>query len=149
MAFLVRPTNVLLVVPLFFSLALTRRAMTAFVLGGLPLAAVFLSYNYIVFGHPLQTGYGVTELWRHFVIAGAATRLNAYLHWTSMTMTPLMVIGWLALPFVRSVERWKRGLLLSWFLVFLIPYSLYDIYNEWWYTRFLLRAMPRSFSAAC
>ena len=51
-AFLVRPTNVLLLLPLAFCLPLKPRTLLLFGLGGLPLAVVFGIYNYAAFGNP-------------------------------------------------------------------------------------------------
>jgi len=72
MAFLVRPSNVLLLIPILFSIRLCPKTLLLFFLGGLPFAGVFC----------------------------------------------------------------------AWFGVFLLFYSCYFYYAEWWYTRFLLPGMP-------
>ncbi|MDQ5979869.1 MAG: 2 protein, partial [Verrucomicrobiota bacterium] len=55
---LVRPTNLLLVLPALVALAPNRRAWLAFVAGGLPFAAFLACYNHALYGRILTTGYG-------------------------------------------------------------------------------------------
>jgi hypothetical protein len=141
-AFLVRPTNVVMLAPLAFCVRWNVRRLGLFILGGSPLAAVFLTYNQLVFGHPLQTGYNLIGLQGLFTLKGFSARFNGYLYWIAVTMSPLLLIGWLGVAFLRSVERWRRALLIVWFGVFLIFYAGYDVFDEWWYTRFLLPAYP-------
>lgn len=57
-------------------------------------------------------------------------------------MSPLILIGWLGLPFCRSVAWRDRAMIFAWFGCFFLFYCTYDIYEEWWYTRFLLPAYP-------
>ncbi|MEP7272222.1 MAG: hypothetical protein ABI882_12025, partial [Acidobacteriota bacterium] len=141
-AFLVRPTNILFLAPLIFCVPLRPRTIALFVLGGLPLAGVFLSYNFVVFGNPLQTGYGNIDLALRFHRDGMLRRMNSYLYWMAVTLSPLVLAGWLMAAFLRSVEWRRRAVLIAWFAPFLLLYSAYDFYDEWWYTRFLLPAYP-------
>lgn len=142
LAFLVRPANILLLAPLLFCIPLRLRSIALFVLGGSPLAAVFFAYNYIVFGHPLRTGYSVIGLTRHFIISGMSIRFSSYAYWLSVTMTPLVLVAWLGVAFLRSVDWRRRALLIAWFGTFLIFYCGYEIFEEWAGTRFLLPGYP-------
>lgn len=142
MALLVRPTNILLLAPLIFCLRLKLKWLFLFALGGLPMAAIFLFYNYAAFGHPLQTGYGAISL-QHFITArGLGLRAGHYLYWLMMTMSPLLLLGWVAVAADRLVEWRNRALLIAWFGAFLAFYLCYNIYDAWWYTRFLLPGYP-------
>ncbi|MEP7272221.1 MAG: hypothetical protein ABI882_12020 [Acidobacteriota bacterium] len=141
-AFLVRPANIVFLAPLLFCLPLRPRAILHFALGGLPLGLLFLSYNYVVFGHPLQTGYSAINLQGAFESTGLMERFRFYIYWIAVTMSPVVLGGWLASAFLRKVEWRLRALLIAWLASFLIFYSAYDIYGVWWYTRFLLPAYP-------
>jgi len=79
-----RPTSALVVVAVGVHLLLThRRALVAFILGGLPLAAALLAYNLHYFGQPLAFGQmmlehvarektGAASMWQTPLAEGAA-----------------------------------------------------------------------------
>ena len=141
-AFLVRPSSILLLIPILLSLRLSPKTLLFFFLGGLPFAGVFCAYNAAAYGHPLMTGYvalGVQDLVR---LSYFTVRFHHYIYWLTVTMSPLPLVGWLCVAVDRNVELRDRALLISWFGVFLLFYSCYFYYAEWWYTRFLLPAMP-------
>ena len=140
--FLVRPTNLFVLAPLLFSLPLKPRALFYFFLGGLPLAGIFLAYNLAAYGHPLRTGYGTIQLQNAVMIQDFTKRLGSYAHWLMVTLSPLPMLGWLGLAFNRKVVWRDRALLLAWFGAFFLFYCCYDVYGDWWYTRFLLPAIP-------
>lgn len=142
LAFLVRPTSALLLIPLSLSLRLTKRALLLFLLGGLPFAAVFFAYNALFYGHPLATGYTAIGLESLITLYGFTARLRHYLYWLGVTMSPLPLIGYAGFAFARRVKLRDRAMLISWFAVFLLFYSCYAFYDEWWYTRFLLPGLP-------
>jgi hypothetical protein len=149
MAFLVRPTNILLLVPLAFCLRLKPKALFYFVLGGLPLAAIFCGYNYAAYGHPLRTGYGSINLQDELGISGYSMRFKHYIYWIALTMSPVLLAGWLGAAANRLLKWRERALLIAWFSIFLIFYSSYNIYEDWWYTRFLLPGYPGLVLGAC
>src|SRR5262249_25614659 len=62
-AVLVRPLDLLLLLPLAFAMPLDRRRIAAFAAGGLPSAAVLAVYDTVCYGSPLATGYGLTGHW--------------------------------------------------------------------------------------
>src|SRR5262249_33834682 len=142
MAFLVRPTSVLLVVPILLSIRLAPRTLLYFLLGGLPLAVIFLAYNNEAYGNPLLMGHAVTGHQHELRLTGFTTRFNHYLYWVSMTMSPLLPLGWLLVAANGKVHWRIRAMLITWFGLFLIFYSCYTHYNYWWYTRFLLPGYP-------
>ncbi len=142
MAFLVRPSSVLLLIPIFLSLRLSPKSLLLFFLGGLPLAGVFIAYNTAAYGHPLMTGYVATGHQSLVMLTDFTIRFRHYIYWLSITMSPLPLLGWLAVTLDRNVKLRDRAMLFSWFGVFLLFYSCYFYYDEWWYTRFLLPGMP-------
>ncbi len=142
LTFLIRPTGVLLLPPILFCLRLKPRILLYFILGGLPLAAIFFAYNAIAYGHPLQTGYTMIGLHDEMKVAGFATRLGFYAYWLTMTLSPLILLGWLGVAANSKVCQRIRLMIITWFGAYLIFYASYGIYGSWWYTRFLLPAIP-------
>jgi hypothetical protein len=142
MAFLTRPSNLLLLIPILFSLRLNIKSMFFFFLGGLPVAAIFFAYNFVTNGSLLMTGYWASGTQNLMKTTGFTDRFNSYLHWINVTMSPLPLIGWLLVAADRKLEWRNRVMLISWFAAFFIFYSCYDIYGAWWYTRFLLPGYP-------
>jgi Bacterial membrane protein YfhO/Dolichyl-phosphate-mannose-protein mannosyltransferase len=141
MAVLARPSSMLLLIPILFSLRLTLKSILFFILGGLPLAAIFFIYNIVTNNHPLPTGYWATR--NYFMkTTGFIDRFNSYRYWINVTMSPLPLLGWLVVAADRKVEWRNRAMLVSWFGAFFLFYCCYDIYGTWWWTRFLLPAFP-------
>jgi 4-amino-4-deoxy-L-arabinose transferase-like glycosyltransferase len=141
-AFLIRPTHILLLLPIFFSLRLTPRTLFYFGLGGLPVAAVFFIFNTITYGHPLMTGYVATNHQGYFMLSIFTERFRDYIYWVSKLMSPFLLLGWLAIVINREISWRNRALLLIWFGTFLLFYSFYSHYDERWYGRFLLPGIP-------
>jgi len=142
MAFLTRPSSVLLLIPLLFSLRLKFKTILCFVLGGLPAAAIFFTYNIVAHSHPLPTGYWANGVQNLVKTTGFTDRFNFYHYWIKVTMSPLPLLGWLVVAADRKVEWRNRAMLVFWFGAFFLFYSCYDVYKAWWYTRFLLPAYP-------
>ena len=139
-AVLVRPTNSLLVLPLLLALPFERRILLRFVLGGFPFAAFLFTTNQIANGNPFRSGYG--DVLGGLSVGYFAVRIRHYAFWLSALGTPLLVLGWMAVAGVRSLPRRDRLILILWPAVFLIFYCLYQPYDTWWYTRFLLPGVP-------
>lgn len=141
-AFLIRPTSVLLLLPILLCLQWNLRTFFLFGLGGAPLAAIFFGYNLLAYGNPLQTGYTSIGLQTEIQAAGFTARLGSYASILTTTMGPLLLPGWAALAISTRVSGRTRAMLLAWFGAFLLFYCFYDVYGPWWYTRFLLPAYP-------
>src|SRR5262249_36288793 len=142
LAFLVRPSSVLLLIPIFFSIRLSPKTLLFFFLGGLPFAGVFFAYNAAAYGHPLMTGYVATRHQDLVMLSNFPIRFRHYIYWLTATMSLTPLLGWLGVAMDREVKLRDRALLISWFGVFLLFYCCYFHYAEWWYTRFLLPGMP-------
>lgn len=141
-AFLVRPSNVLLLIPLCLCLRWQAKILPLFLLGGLPFAGIFCAYNWAAYGHPLLTGYVATRHQDLLLLRDFTIRFRHYVYWLTVTMSPLPLLAWLGVWLNRQVKRRDRALLITWFGVFLLFYSCYFYYAEWWYTRFLLPGLP-------
>jgi 4-amino-4-deoxy-L-arabinose transferase-like glycosyltransferase len=135
----VRPSNILLAIPLAVAMQFRMRDLLRFTLGALPLGVLLMIFNAAMYGSPFTTGYGsITE--------------NLSLHspcfhdqtlWLVKLLTPLMLPGGLLVIFDRRADAWRhRALLPVWFGVYLIFYSLWPVCDAWWYSRFLLPAIP-------
>ncbi len=132
----VRPTNVLLAIPL--AIALPRTNLWRAIAGAVPFAIALMVFNDVVYGGPFVTGYGSAL---HIVSLGS---MAPCLGEQSMSMlkllTPIIFPGGLLVMFDRRVGRRHRALLVSWFAIFLAYYALWPVCDAWWYTRFLLPA---------
>ena len=141
-AVLVRPTNLLLAVPLAFALPWTARALALFLLGGVPFAAALAAYDVRCYGSALQSGYGKTGVLDALALGNFPPRLRHYGGWILRSLTPLVPLAWLGLALDRRAARRDRALLLSWFGFFFLFYCLYEPYDSFWFVRFLLPAAP-------
>jgi hypothetical protein len=141
MGVLVRPTNVVLLVPLLIALPNWRKAWVSFAAAGLPFAVFFLAYNRSAFGSASTSGYGAIlaggMAWANF-----PERARHYGYWIARLLSPFVPLGWMALAGDRRAPPRDRALLLTWFLGFFLFYSFYGPYEAWWYTRFLLPGLP-------
>lgn len=127
-AVLVRPTSILMLVPL----ALTVRHRVLFILGGIPTALILAWYNLVAFGSLLASGYDAGGATRDFALAYFVPRALHYAWWTIQLLSPVVLLAVIS----------RRWMLLAWFAAFFLFYSFYLWYDEWWYTRFLLPAYP-------
>lgn len=139
MAVLVRPTNLLLVLPA--ALALPRRTThwIAFILGGLPGGLFLAGYNHAVYGSILVSGYG--SIGSLFGAEHVLPTLWHYATWLPVVATPL-VFAAVALPWL-SLDGRSKSVLLTWSGTVFLFYSAYTCTHEtWWYLRFVLPALP-------
>src|SRR5262245_44963006 len=140
--FLVRPTQLLLLLPMAFALPLNRRTVLFAILGAIPPVAVFLAYDLVAYGHVFATGYGAVGLFGLVNLRYFPARFVHYTYWLAFTMSPLLLAGWLCSIFYRRITLGTRLLLASWFGSFFAFYTCYYYYDEWWYTRYLLPGLP-------
>ena len=141
MAVLVRPTDVLLAPALALALSWRPRAVMLLALGGLPFAIFLGFWNREVYGNALSTGYsgllGHELAWANF-----GPRFRHYGYWTVAQLSPLVVIGWLAAPCAKHARRRDAVMLIVWFSAFFLFYCFWGPSDAWWYTRYLIPALP-------
>lgn len=139
LAVLVRPTNVLVLLPVAIALQPTARTWIAFALGGLPGAVFLAAYNHALYGSFFASGYGdVSSL---FALRHLPPTLWHFARWVPVVATPL-VLAALALPWLKT-DRRRKFVLLAWAVPLMLLYAAYEPTKEtWWYLRFILPALP-------
>jgi len=142
LAVLVRPTSILLAVPLAAALPLSAPALALFVLGGTPFAAAFAAYNLHCYGGLFLTGYQKGTLSADLALHFFFPRFRHYSLWLARTLTPIVPLAWIAAACDRRVARRERLLLLSWRAAFFFFYCFYQPYDSFIFLRFLLPAVP-------
>lgn len=101
-----------------------------------------LALNTARYGSPLATGYGSTEAL--FTRAHVDANLLRYPRWVLETHTPFVLLA-LAAPWtLRHDPARARLAWLSLMAAALLTatYLAYTVFDDWWYTRFLLPALP-------
>lgn len=140
MAVLVRPTNVLLALPMAVALGLDFRRYLWVALGGVPGGAFFAYYNWHVYGSPFKTGYGdvSTAFSRDFV----SHNLAHFAQWIPALLT-FVIVAALVAPFFRAARQRDLAVLGLWAVILTGFYAFYFHSGEtWWYLRFILPAFP-------
>ncbi|HKO58570.1 MAG TPA: hypothetical protein VJ276_22075 [Thermoanaerobaculia bacterium] len=136
----VRPTNLLMALPLAIALRWRWPLLWRAALGAIPIGAALAWYQAVQFGSPFRTGYGgVGEMLQASIIAKCAPH---HLLWLAKTMSPLAILGLLFAVADRRLERRMRILLPAWIGIFFLFYMAYDICADWWDIRFLLPGIP-------
>jgi len=137
---LVRPTNVLLGLPVLIALGFRPRLWLAATAGGLPSALFLGYYNWRVYGSPWTIGYtGVSN------VMGATFVPHNLVHfarWIPTLQSPLSVLLFIA-PFTALGRQRNVAVLFSWATALIGFYLFYFHSGEhWWYLRFILPAFP-------
>ena len=139
-AVLVRPTNLLLAVPVVLALGTQWRSYLWVGLGGLPGALLLAGYNRQVYGSPFVTGYG--EVWSAFSWEYVAHNLGFFARWIPGLLSPVVLMA-LGVPFLRAVRRREFYVLGAWAVMLIGFYAFYYHSGEtWWYLRFIIPAFP-------
>ena len=140
LAVLVRPTNLLLALPVAFALGWRPRAWLALGLGGLPAAGFLIFYNWRVYGAVLATGYG--DIRSSFSADFLAHNLAHFARWIPALLSPVVLLALVA-PFLTSGRQRGVAVLTVWIVALVGFYAFYFHSGEtWWYLRFILPAFP-------
>lgn len=147
LAVLVRPSNLLIIVPVSLCLGGSWRRWLWLGLGGLPGAVFFGLVNLALYGKAITTGYG--DVSGAFSFENVVPTLTNYAQWLPVCLTPGVLLA-LALPWLtRRETRLIAAVLAAWVLPFLGFYLFYYYTHEtWWYLRFVLPAFPALILAA-
>lgn len=128
-----------------------RAVLHAAILCALPVAAAagFLAWlNTRLYGSPLASGYGAAS--DLFALANVPVNSARYLRWLLETQTPFVLLA-LAAPFAARIRRpagpdaaqtAQARFGLGFAALVLACYLPYSPFEEWWYLRFLLPAIP-------
>jgi hypothetical protein len=141
-AVLMRPNIALIVLPLSFLLP-TRRALLRFGLAAVPGLVAMAWLNAARYGSPWVSGYGRTDVL--FSLAHVAPNLARYPRWLMETETPFILAAaiapWWAWRCRRSAAPLVMVLATAVGLT-VTTYLAYTVFDDWWYLRFLLPALP-------
>jgi hypothetical protein len=140
MAVLVRPTNLLVGIPVAVLVGLNWRSWLAIILGGLPFAILQAAYNHQLYGDVFASGYG--NIFALFKTDYARHNIVHFAHWIPRLLTPVVLLA-LGLPwFVRQMPRMVTASAL-WIIILIGFYAFYYHSGEtWWYLRFILPCFP-------
>lgn len=137
-AVLVRPTN-LLVLPAVLLFLRDRKALAYFIAGGVPFALLQARTNHTLYGGYARSGYG--DVSTALSLAFVPVRFVHYTKWLALLLPFTFPLGFAGATSTRLPSR-IRAALLIWFGAVFAFYCAYYSYEEWWYTRFLLPAIP-------
>jgi oligosaccharyl transferase STT3 subunit len=117
------------------------RTWTMFGAGILPFALIVAALQNAMYGGPLKSGYGDLDFL--FRIDHVWPNLQRYPTWLLQTETPIVLCA-LASPWLASSpgSRRQRLWLLGFIAAVFACYIPYEVFNAWWYLRFLLPAYP-------
>ena len=140
-ATLVRPTNLLLLLPVAVALPATPGNYARLLTGALPFAAFLMEFQALAYAHPLASGYG--DVSSAFSWNNVGSSLRHYMIWLPQLASWLVVLvpaawwGWRG-----DLMRW-RLIAGAWLLAIFGAYAFYVLTSEtWWYLRFVLPAFP-------
>ncbi len=117
------------------------RTWLAFGAGILPFALVVAALQNVMYGGPLKSGYGDLDFL--FRINHVWPNLQRYPVWLLQTETPIVLAAFAA-PWLVSdpAARRQRFWLLAVVLAVFTCYLPYEVFNAWWFLRFILPAYP-------
>ena len=147
-AVLMRPNVALIAVPL---LALawqgadgaqrSRWGWLRFAGASLPLLTVMAGLNAARYGSPLASGYGATDAL--FSLAHVGPNLARYPRWLIETHTAFVLLAVAAPWFLwRRPNRVLVVVAACSVVLTIATYLAYTVFDDWWYIRFLLPALP-------
>lgn len=150
-AVVMRPNIALLVVPLLGLLPVggsraapttDRRAWVRFGLAAAPALLVSAALNGVRYGSPLASGYGSTDVL--FSLGHVRPNLARYPRWLLETHTPFVALAVFAPWWMRRGDGRARLAAAACIAVLLTiaTYLAYTVFDDWWYIRFLLPAIP-------
>ncbi len=148
MSVLIRPTNLVVLLPVATVIGFRWRGWLAVVAGGIPGAAVLAWYNTTLYGSVSSTGYGsVGHLFRLEHVPHNAAHFAL---WIFLLLSPVVAVGALALLATKRRPPLLLPLVIAWVTGFVGVYVFYYHAGEtWWYLRFILPAFPALILAAC
>ena len=114
------------------------RSVIWFLIGLAPGLIVLAVLQTKMYGSPSATGYGPAQ--DLFKSANILPNLQRYPRWLVETHTPFIALA-LAAPFVmrRRAEAWLGLAIVATTVGLYLPYQIFD---DWYYVRFLLPALP-------
>ena len=117
------------------------RTWVTFAAGVLPFVILVAILQDAMYGSPLRSGYG--DLAFLFKLEHVWPNLQRYPVWLLQTETPVVLLAFVA-PWLTSdaAERRRAIWLLAFVLAVFACYIPYEVFDAWWYLRFVLPAYP-------
>lgn len=149
LALLIRPNLAPVIVPLAAFIFVTGRSagLLRFLVTLIPACTLLAWLNHVRYGSPLRTGYG--DLEGLFSLSHVLPNFQRYGQWILDSQTPLILLAFAAPLLVHSRDRARNGAWKAFMwtgiavvLAVLGCYLPYTVFDAWWYTRFLLPALP-------
>ena len=140
-AVLVRPTNILLALPILLASELRLKRMIWLGLGSVPGGLWLLYLNWRLYGSPFTTGQA--SLLQQLSIGYVPHNLAHFGRWTFVLLGPLALSS-LALLYFRQLGARDYLLHACWILGLVGFYAFYSDagLDAWWWLRYLLPAYP-------
>ncbi|MFI5336749.1 MAG: glycosyltransferase family 39 protein, partial [Opitutales bacterium] len=129
-AVLLRPTNLLAMVPISLALGAAPRRWAGLVLGGLPCAVGLGVFNHAAYGSAFASGY--TDVADLLSPRWVPVTLGHYARWLPVVASPL-VLAALGLPWLWPRARRTVLVLGSWIVVWFGFYACYFHTHEYWW----------------
>jgi hypothetical protein len=136
-AIAIRPNLAPLAAILFVFLFLTNRGWRAFALAVLPSFCLIALVNAHLYGSPLSSGYG--EIGTLYALGNGPINVRRYGGWLLTTQTPVVALALVALAMPPRLINWFLGAFAAGTF---LTYVFYSPFDDWWYLRFLLPALP-------
>src|ERR1017187_871488 len=139
-AFLVRPSNFLIIVPVVLATGLSPGRLVKVAVAALPGVAAWMAVNHAAYGSYFQSGYGA--IMNEFHAGLVRDTLRYCVRWLPVLLSPIVAVSPGILAFFRPRPR-VTAVLAAWVAVYIGFYLPYRWTQEnWWFLRFLLPAAP-------
>jgi dolichyl-phosphate-mannose-protein mannosyltransferase len=118
------------------------RRLARFAIAAAPGCALMAVLGGLRYGSPLASGYGSTDVL--FSSAHLWSNVARYPSWLIATQTPFILLGLLA-PMWIARHRARASLAIAaiaFSILLVATYLFYTVFDDWWYIRFLLPALP-------
>ncbi|HTU00932.1 MAG TPA: hypothetical protein VMG58_03915 [Candidatus Sulfotelmatobacter sp.] len=139
-AFLVRPSNFLVIVPVVLAVGPSPGRLLLVALGAFPGIAAWMAVNRTAYGGFLQSGYGAIGNEFHADLISGTLAYCA--RWLPVLLSPIVVVA----PAILALSGRRpriAAVLAAWaaaYVGFYLPYRW--THENWWFLRFLLPAAP-------
>jgi hypothetical protein len=140
LAILVRPSLAPAAIPVaIWCGARGRMRLMTFAAAAAPFLCGVVVLNALLYGHPMQTGYGATS--DLFALSHVGANVRNYTSALLRTQLGLPLLGVAAVAVAPRPLRPTVGLALGVAAAIVIVHLFYRPFPEWWYLRFLLPAL--------
>jgi hypothetical protein len=119
------------------------RRTASFALGSVPSALFIAWLNHRLYGSPFTSGYG--DIGGAFAIAHASRNIGLYARWWLESQGPAAFLFLAAAWRPRTTRLREVVVLVAYAACVVLMYLFYLPFDQWWYLRFLVPAVPVAF----